>query len=258
MDSYLALLSLAITVGINVGLFVFAFSRQSDKLTDLAYALSFIVMALSIWLLAPHKTALLGLMVGMVLLWAFRLGGFLVYRIRKSGHDARFDSIRGNFWRFLQFWIGQALVAWVLLLPLLFVASHPVEWTWWSLIGVGVWCTGLVIETCADAQKYAFRAKSQNKNKWIDEGLWHYARHPNYFGEMSVWIGFFVTAAVALSVQWAIVSIVSPLAICITLRYVSGVPPLEAYANRMWSGNSDYKIYRDRTRMFVPVPKKRG
>lgn len=255
MDSHLALLSLAITIAINVGLFLIAFFRQSDKLTDFAYALSFMVMALTIAALAPQKTALLIIMVGMVIIWALRLGGFLVYRIRKSGRDSRFDSIRSHFWKFLQFWVGQALVAWVLLLPLLFVASGSFEWNMWSIIGLAIWLIGLLVEAFADWQKYTFRTKPQNKNKWIEEGLWKHSRHPNYFGEVSVWIGFYLVAVAALPIQWAIVSILSPLAIYITLRYISGVPPLETYADKTWGNNPNYKKYKARTRMFVPLPK---
>src|SRR5437879_4176603 len=108
----LAVICLAIALFINTFLFAIAYSRQSDKLTDFAYSISFITIIGAVLWLPSHRSALLNIVSTLVLIWALRLGGFLVYRIRRSGKDRRFDTIRRNFIKFLQFWLAQGFVAW--------------------------------------------------------------------------------------------------------------------------------------------------
>jgi len=249
----LFVISLLIVLFINFALFLIAYNRQSDKLTDFAYALSFITTTAAILLLADHRTDLLVLLCTMVFIWAVRLGGFLVYRIRKSGKDSRFDAIRKDYIKFLQFWLGQGFVAWVLLLPMIFVASRGAEFGVLGYVGLLVWLMGLIIESIADQQKYRFNQNPDNKNKWIDQGLWHYSRHPNYFGEICVWIGMYLTAFQSLNPPERLVGLASPVAIFISLMFISGVPILEKAADVRWGNNKEYKAYKARTSLLVPL-----
>lgn len=249
----LLIVSLVVTLLINFFLFLIAFRRQSDKLTDFAYSLSFIsvtVVALSI---APHHSPLLYILSAMVLLWALRLGSFLVYRIRKSGKDNRFDKMRTNFAAFLKFWLGQGVVAWLLLLPLLMVASNTAAVSYVSIIGLAVWAVGLIIETVADQQKYAFKQSPNNKSAWIDTGLWSYSRHPNYFGEICVWIGLYVASLAGLHGIEKLIGIISPLAITVSLLFVSGIPILEKSADKRWGNDKNYQAYKRRTSILLPL-----
>ncbi len=249
--------SLLTVLLINVVLFLVAYKHQSDKLTDFSYALSFIVVAVSAFMISTHKTILLSLTVGMVIIWAFRLGGFLIYRIRKTSRDTRFDDIRSDFWQFLKFWIGQAVVAWILLLPVLFLANRNDNLNALSYAGIAIWLVGVMIEAIADIQKFRFSQDAANKGKWIDIGLWHYSRHPNYFGEICVWIGMYLTVFSSLGEIEKLVGLASPIVIFITLRFISGVPPLEKSADKKWGDNPEYRMYKKRTNLIIPfLPKK--
>lgn len=237
---------------VNAVLFGVAYARQSDKLTDFSYALSFIVVAVSALLLSPHYSLLLGIVVAMVLLWAVRLGGFLVLRIRKSGKDTRFDGIREKFFKFLKFWLGQGIVAWFLLLPVLFLTQKEGIWNWLTMAGIVIWLGGLILETVADGQKYAFNQNPKNKGNWIENGVWRYSRHPNYFGEICIWIGMYVAVYSSLDTIEQLVGFISPLMIYLTLRFVSGVPPLERSAEKRWGKNLNYQRYKKRTNLLIP------
>lgn len=248
----LLILSLGIVTLINLVLFFIAYRRQSDKLTDFSYALSFILVVCAAVLLSNNRSPLLIVGAVMVVIWALRLGLFLVIRIRKKGKDSRFDGIRKDFFQFMKFWLGQGVVAWVLLLPLLFVAQSGSGFTWLTYIGAIIWLVGLSIETIADLQKYRFSQSPSNNRKWITDGLWGYSRHPNYFGEICIWIGMYAMFFSSLGTIEKIIGLASPLVIYVTLRYISGVPPLEKYADTTWGSNSDYQRYKRTTNLLVP------
>lgn len=244
--------SLVAVLVINFACFLVAFYRQSDKLTDFAYAFSFVVVALTAWLLSNYRSLVVTLAVAMVVVWAFRLGSFLVIRIRTAGHDRRFDAIRGNFFSFLKFWLGQGVVAWLLLLPVLFMLSRPAQLSVLMVFGGVLWAGGLIIESLADAQKFRFRQNSANNGRWIDEGVWHYSRHPNYFGEISIWVGLYIFAFSSLTSLERLVGLVSPLAIFVALRYISGIPILEQSADERWGNDPNYCEYKAATPLLVP------
>lgn len=252
----LLLLTLLIALAINGALFAVAYRRQSDKLTDFAYALSFVVIIVAALSLSDYNSAVSVTASVLVIIWALRLGGFLVYRIRKSGKDSRFDDIRQHFFKFLKFWLGQGVVAWFLLLPVLFASSRATDdlgWVFW--IGALVWLLGWGFETIADAQKYRF--KQRGSDKWIDEGLWHYSRHPNYFGEITVWVGMYLVVFAALSPVERWIGLLSPLAIATSLLFISGIPPLEKYADKRWGGDKNYQTYKRRTSLIIPLWRRR-
>lgn len=248
----LIITSLIFVLCINVALFVIAYCLRSDKLTDFAYALSFIAVAASTFIFNDEHSTLLRLLITLVVIWALRLGTFLVIRIRKAGKDTRFDGIREDFLKFLKFWVGQGLVAWVLLLPLLFVAGTAGQTSSLTYVGVAIWLLGLTIETTADLQKYRFAQNPANKDKWIDSGLWHYSLHPNYFGEMVIWVGFYLATFAALDTPQRLIGLISPLTIILILRFVTGVPPLEKLGQQRWGNNPKYQARLARTNLLLP------
>ncbi|MBN1275630.1 DUF1295 domain-containing protein [Candidatus Woesearchaeota archaeon] len=231
-------------VGFNILMFLPAYFFQTDKLTDLSYSLTFVAIALYLFIAEPFSTGRL-LLVLMVFLWAARLGGFLFIRIRKQKKDDRFDSMRGSFFRFLGFWLLQGVTVWVVLLPVTLFEGpfHP--------IGVGVWLLGLLIESVADQQKYAFKQDPKNKGLFIRSGLWSYSRHPNYFGEILCWVGVYLAAGV-----W-VYGLLSPLYITCLLLFVSGIPLLERKADEKWGRLEAYQDYKRSTSLLVPWRKKR-
>lgn len=247
------LLLLGISLAINIVLFLIAFWKQSDKLTDFSYALSFASLVAAALVLDKNVGALQIILSCMVGLWALRLGTFLVIRVRKVGKDSRFDDRRADFIKFARFWIGQAVVAWVLLLPILLLVEVSTHITILSIIGIAIWLVGLVIETIADAQKYAFKQDPNNEGKWIDSGLWAKSRHPNYFGEITIWTGIFIATISSLNGWALVVAATSPLTIYFVLRYISGVPPLEKYADDKWGNDPAYQAYKSKTKLLLPL-----
>lgn len=245
---------LLISLSLNILLFIIAFKRQTDKLTDFSYSLSFILVTALSYMLSDNRSLAFALATAAVLAWALRLGAFLVIRIRKFGKDSRFDEMRSDFFRFLKFWVGQAVVVWILLLPLLFMAEKPSsELSLVTILGLLGFCFALVIETMADLQKFRFKLDPSNKGKWIDSGLWKYSRHPNYFGEILVWVCIFIAALPSLQGIEILIGLLSPLVIFLTLYFVSGIPPLEKYADSQWGSNKDYQAYKKRTSLLVPL-----
>jgi steroid 5-alpha reductase family enzyme len=116
-----------------------------------------------------------------------------------------------------------------------------------------IWLVGLVIEAAADAQKSAFKAKEENRERFITSGLWSYSRHPNYFGEMLVWWGLFIYAVPFLQGA-AFAVVIGPVFITLLLLFVSGIPLLEQSAEAKYGDDPAYREYRRRTSILVPLP----
>lgn len=176
-------------------------------------------------------------------------------RIMKVGKDRRFDDIRDHFVRFGKFWVAQAVTSWILMIPVIIAQYRGDEISLLAWIGLIIWLVGLIIESLADAQKFAFKQDLSNKNKWIESGVWKYSRHPNYFGEISVWVGIYIYSFSALMGLERLIGLASPLLITAVLMFVSGVPILEKNADNRWGKLSAYKAYKARTRLILPLPK---
>lgn len=242
---------LLIALVINGLMFLVAYARQTDKLTDISYAVTFV--ALAIYGLAAHGTTPAGVLVGaMVSIWALRLGTFLLIRVRRNGRDKRFDEMRSSFTKFGRFWLVQGFSVWVIMFAAMLAMMGGGALETLSLVGASIWAAGLVLEAVADAQKFRFSADPANRGKWIDQGVWHLSRHPNYFGEILVWAGLYVAVAPYLSGAWLAVGAVSPLFITVLLLFVSGIPLLEKKADERWGGNEQYLAYKKRTSLLVP------
>lgn len=196
--------------------------------------------------------------VSMVCLWALRIGGFLLYRVLQSGSDRRFDGMREHFLQFGKFWLGQALTVWVVMLPATLAFSKAETGHKLAVIGIALWCTGFIIESIADFQKYHFAHDPKHKGHWIDSGIWRYSRHPNYFGEIMVWISIYIYAFTALTATERLIGLVSPLFITLLLLFVSGIPILERSADKRWGSVSAYQTYKQHTSILIPLPKNKS
>jgi len=131
--------------------------------------------------------------------------------------------------------------------------DHPPGFGAWAAAGAAVWLAGLLIEAAADAQKSAFRAKQENRGRFVASGLWRYSRHPNYFGEILVWWGLFVYAVPVLHIAGLAV-VAGPLFITLRLLFVSGIPLLERSADEKYRSDPAYGDYKRRTSILVPLP----
>jgi steroid 5-alpha reductase family enzyme len=246
--------TLAISLLVQAVFFVFAATLKTDKVTDLSYGLTFVILAMVLvaddWTSWPPRALAL-----MVALWGLRLAGYLFFRILHMGRDKRFDGVREDFARFLRFWVFQGVAVWVIMLPVTVWFAAPGPWNGLMTLGVVVWGAGLLVETVADAQKFAAKSRPGGGRRWMDSGLWRYSRHPNYFGELLVWWGIFVFVARDLT-GWQWLSVTGPLAITFLLLRVTGIPTLEASAQRKWGDDPAYRAYLARTSRLVPWPPK--
>lgn len=248
------LLALIVIVGIQAIFFIFAAYFKTDKITDLSYGATFVLVA---WLLAFKNSAFTTVHLFIVILitvWGFRLAGYLLHRIIKTKSDRRFDEIREDFLRFLKFWFFQAIAIWIILLPaiVLFSSKSPIFYPI-SVLGVCVWIAGFAIEVISDQQKFNF--KNNNPGGYIASGLWKYSRHPNYFGEALLWWGIFlITVPILSGVQYLV--IVGPIFITYILLFVSGIPLLEKSYDKKYGSDKKYRDYKKRTSIFIPFPPK--
>ena len=189
----------------------------------------------------------------LVFVWALRLGGFLFNRVKKSGKDDRFDELKISFFQFLNVWTIQGLwVSFTIAAALVAITTNQrKEIGLYAIIGILFWVTGFAIEVIADLQKSRFNKNVNNKEKFIQLGLWSRSRHPNYFGEIIIWIGIaLVSVPVYKGLQW--IAIISPVFVILLLTRVSGIPLLEKKADKKWGGQKDYETYKKRTPVLIP------
>jgi len=173
--------TLGICLAIQAVFFAFAATLRTDKVTDLSYGLTFVIIAIVLLLQGDPTGAPQLAVTLMVALWGVRLAGYLFFRIFQMGRDKRFDGVRENFLRFFRFWFFQGVAVWVIMLPVIVWFRNPGPWNLLMTAGVMVWAAGFVIETVADAQKFAAKRQPGGESRWMDTGLWRFSRHPNYF-----------------------------------------------------------------------------
>jgi steroid 5-alpha reductase family enzyme len=235
--------------------FIPAYIGQTEMFYDLTGSITYITVVLVAVVLSPTTDVRTYLLAALIWIWAIRLGTFLFRRIRSAGSDERFDDIKPNFARFLLAWTLQGLwVSFSLAAALAAITTErKSDLGILAVIGLVVWLVGFGIEVIADRQKSLFRARPENKGKFIDEGLWSWSRHPNYFGEIVLWVGIAIIAAPVLR-GWQWVTLISPLFVTVLLTRISGVPLLEARADEKWGGQPDYEAYKARTSVLIPLP----
>jgi steroid 5-alpha reductase family enzyme len=233
--------------------------KQTETYFDLTGGLTYIgLVVLSLWFGNKEHppSAREWILSGMVILWAIRLASFLFLRIQRAGKDQRFDELKTSPVRFLVPWSLQGLWVFLTLVAVLVVNLQstpapplgPLD-----VAGIALWVLGFSVEVVADRQKTAFNRNPENRDKWIDTGLWSYSRHPNYFGEILLWSGIALSGASVFSGSewWALVS---PIFVAILLTKISGIPLLDRKAFSKWGHNPDYLAYRKRTRALLPLP----
>ena len=193
-------------------------------------------------------------------LWSLRLGTYLVRnRLLGKPEDGRYAALRAKWGarasrRFFVFFQVQAGFDIVFSVPFLLVAFNghdglePLEWA-----GVGLWVAGMIGETTADRQLARWRADPANHGKTCRAGLWQLSRHPNYFFEWTIWVGY---ATAADAAPWGGIGWVAPALLTFLLFRITGIPATEAQALR--SRGEDYRRYQQETSVFVPwFPRRR-
>ncbi|MEM9034979.1 MAG: DUF1295 domain-containing protein [Actinomycetota bacterium] len=252
------LIAAALSFAINWVVFVPSFAARTEKYYDLTGSVTYISITIVALVLSDDLDARAWIAGALVVVWAGRLGSFLFLRIRKDGRDGRFDAIKQDFLRFLMAWTLQGL--WVLLTLAcalaVITAENRADTDVFLVLGLAVWIAGFAIEVTADNQKSAFRADPANEGRFIDVGLWSWSRHPNYFGEITLWIGMAILALPVLE-GWRWVVLISPLFVILLLTRISGVPLLTRRAKKKWGDDPDFQEYFRSTPMLIPRPPRR-
>ena len=253
LPAFAALYALAFLI--QWAVFVPSYLLQSERFFDITGSLTYIsVVALAVAWSAPVD-ARSALLLGLVIVWAGRLGVFLLRRVRRTGKDERFDELKQSFPRLLLTWTLQGL--WVSLTLAAALAAittdlrQPLGVA--GIVGLAVWLCGFAAEAIADRQKSRFRSDPANRGRFIRSGLWMWSRHPNYFGEIVLWIGIALIAAPVLR-GWQWTTLISPVFVILLLTRVSGIPMLEKRADEKWGGQEDYESYKRATSVLIPRP----
>ncbi|MCF8017132.1 MAG: DUF1295 domain-containing protein [Chromatiaceae bacterium] len=248
-------LAAVVAFAIQWAVFVPSYRRQTEHWYDLTGSLTYLSMVIGTLLLVGRFDLRSLVIVGLVTIWAARLGSFLYRRVQKAGRDSRFDEIKLCFVSFLMAWALQGL--WVFLTLAAALAAMTASTTpplgVIGVIGILVWMIGFAIEAIADAQKQNFRKDPANKGHFIHSGLWAWSRHPNYFGEITLWFGIALIALPALS-GWQYVTLISPLFVYLLIVFISGIPMLESRADERWGDDPSYRDYKARTPVLFPRP----
>jgi steroid 5-alpha reductase family enzyme len=261
-------MSIASILGINLlaalalmfFVWILSLIRKDASIVDSFWGLGFVLIA---WITLFNTDGYTGrriLLALLTTLWGLRLCIHITWRNRGHGEDKRYQAMRKQhgprFWWISLFTVfgTQAVLMWVISLVVQVgqIAASPPHFTWLDLVGVLVWYTGLLFEAIGDWQLARFKADPANKGRVMDQGLWAYTRHPNYFGESLIWWGMFL---VTLSTPWGWIAIISPAVITFLLLKVSGVTLLE---KSIVETRPKYRDYIESTNAFVPwFPRKK-
>ncbi len=244
----------AIALVIQWVAFVPAWLRRTERFYDLVGSATFLtVTGLAVTWAGAGLDLRSSLLALVIIVWALRLGTYLVRRIHRTGRDDRFDAIKQSLGRFLLAWTMQGLWVAITAAPALvaITATRRVPPDATLAAGMLLWCVGFAIEVVADAQKARFAADPANRGRFITTGLWARSRHPNYFGEIVLWVGVSLMALPVLQ-GWQLLSLASPIFVAWLLTRVSGIPMLERKAEARWGTDPAYVAWRDGTPRLIP------
>ncbi|MHA1112749.1 MAG: DUF1295 domain-containing protein [Promethearchaeota archaeon] len=249
---------------INWIAFIPSFIYKSEKYYDLVGSITYTSVIVSSFIISGNYGPRNMIILIITLIWTFRLGVFLFRRILKAGEDKRFREIKQSFWRFLRAWTIQGLwVSFTIAAALASISADSeaiLEYNTYDfimmIIGLLVWIVGFTFEAVADRQKKKFINNLDNQGKFINVGLWSISRHPNYFGEITIWVGMVLIALPTLQ-GWRFFALISPIFVFLLITQVSGVPLLEDYADKKWDGQADYEEYKKNTPVLFPkIPRR--
>ena len=233
--------------------FIPALIFKTEKFYDLTGSICYAFSAIYVYLQSYGMFLSLSFFISLaILIWTLRLGSFLLKRVMDAGEDKRFRTIKTNPTQFFMTFNLSAL--WVVicsLCALTAVSNGVLEVKAIFYIGLLVFIIGFLIEVIADNQKTAFSAVPENANSFITTGRWSVSSHPNYFGEVTLWLGIAIMSLPYLEgVQdW---TLISPVFSFVLIYFVSGVRMLEARANVKWGENKEYLDYVKKTPIFFP------
>lgn len=234
--------------------FIVAVIRKRNDVADTAWGIGFFISSLVPLYIHGVYTIQQIIVTLLVLIWGARLSYHIHKRNKNKGEDPRYVVWRQT-WKwfytrsFFQVFALQGFLMLLVVSPVLFINTIPTPYvSLWFVLGFIIWMIGFMFESVGDKQLKDFIGNPDNKGKIMDQGLWAYTRHPNYFGEVTQWWGLFI---IALSVPLGFLSIIGPLTITFLILKVSGVPMLE----KAFVGRPGWEEYKKKTSVFIPWPR---
>ena len=239
---------LLLSVFIQILFFIPSYLLKTERLYDLVGSSTYIVVTTIAYLSVPNKSVTDTILFLFISIWGIRLGTYLFRRILRDNDDVRFEKAKKNFFWFLQYWIGQAL--WVSItscaavIAILKTEINSINNI--LILGVLIWVLGFTLEVIADLQKSKFKKKQNTNKTFISTGLWSKSRHPNYFGEITLWVGIYVISFSSFS-DIEFLTVISPIFVYILLTRMSGINMLEKIADERYGHLPEYIIYKEET-----------
>lgn len=231
--------------------FVLSVLKKRNDIADIAWGVGYVLICLYHLATKPAHPVVV-VCYALILFWGVRLSLFIYLRNSNKPEDFRYAQWRkewgSSFYlrSFLQVYLLQAFFLFVIISPVLFAASFSQsEWSVYSTVGVLVWVVGFYWQSVGDHQLRQFIQTRKSKEDVLQTGLWKYTRHPNYFGEVTMWWGIYL---IIFPLSGSLFFIVGPVTITLLIRYVSGVPMLE----RRYRDNEAYKVYKTNVPALFP------
>ncbi len=236
--------------------FVIGLLEKRNDVADIAWGIGFVLASVVPLVIFGIKFDRALLVTLLVMFWGFRISSHIYKRNVGKKEDKRYAVWREEWGRW--FYIRSFLQVFMLQGTLLIMVVSPVliintfrggEITFFDYLGLAVWALGFFFEVVGDSQLKKFLSDPINWGEIMNKGLWQYTRHPNYFGEVTLWVGIFI---IGLSVPYGILGILGPITIATLILKVSGIPLLE----KSFVGRPDFEKYKKETNAFFPWFKK--
>lgn len=246
--------SFTLVLLLMIALWVVYLFQRNGGIVDIGWGLGFLICAWAYFLLGDANFIKRLVITIMATIWAVRLTSHLYSRFRSPIEDPRYTEMRERMGGdptnllFLMMFIFQGFLIIVISTPFFIVGyGANLGWSHWEWLGIAFWLIGIAGESYADAELAAFTKDPANKGKVYKKGLWRLSRHPNYFFEVIVWIGFYLFALPAHGGAFAIIA---PITVFFLVVRVSGIPLAEAQA--LQTKGDAYKEYQRTTNAFIP------
>jgi steroid 5-alpha reductase family enzyme len=239
-------------------LFLISIPLKRNDIADVAWGTGIFLVALTSYLSTASPSLLFTTMLILAGLWGGRLTLRILLRNLKKSEDHRYKKWRDEWgvWfyprSYLQVYLLQGFLMIVVGYPFIHLAVYGGSALFGTLavLGIAVWTIGYFFEVVGDWQLDRFLGNQENRGKIMQSGLWHYSRHPNYFGEITMWWAVWLMVT---STPLGLAALVSPLTITFLITKVSGIPMLEKH----FAGNPEFESYKAKTSVLIPLPPKR-
>ncbi len=233
-------------------IFILGLYINRNDIADISWGTSFILITFIVFVYTKNYSQVFALVFLLVLIWGTRLAVRIFLRNRNRKEDFRYKALKNektdkasSLRVYLQVYILQGVLAIVVCFPIIFLGFTDSQINIYTIIGLAVWVIGFLFESIGDSELDRFKKDPKNHGKILMSGLWKYSRHPNYFGELTMWWGIFI---IVMGAGVPLISILGPIMITFLITKVSGIPMLEKH----YEGNEDFNEYKKKTSVLIP------